>query len=163
MTRYQPELGALSSYAVVCIRGAILRDIGRFMGSGYRSVRARPVRAWVPAKIRRPRSLNHTVNTGDGWDELGNTLTADVDVAGDAVSQATVDEIFAACVDDLDRAIVQAILDDELYGRVSVEFGVTTRTVTNRLARLRKHLPAIRRQLEEAARPPTPNFTRKER
>jgi len=126
-----------STYAVGWIRAAIQRDRGRFDGVDTR----RAVEHGDPLP-ERPMAWDAAVTlAGDDTASLDDILPAPhSDPAPVAIMRAdlgaAIRAALAACNDDLDRALVAAIVHHDPFGPVAAAAGRSPQTGHNRAARL---------------------------
>lgn len=132
---YDPSLGyRFSTYALPLIFQSIQRGRGRIESAAWRNAysegRSRDFEA--------PLSLDHEYSNADGSADLGDMLP-DVHAHPDADATAieAVDRLRAACRDDLDHAVLDAMLTGGQLAKVVERFGCRPWTPTQRARRLR--------------------------
>lgn len=125
---YDPSRGAFSTHAVPWIRQSIGRGRDTELGSARRSA-LRNGDEW-----RRPIALD--ASDGDRSTLADTLIATEADPAEHAEQSVAVAAAFAACTDDLDRAVLMGVAAGVSYREIALARRVSIKTVQNRLDRL---------------------------
>lgn len=139
--KFDPATARIATYAPIWIRQSIDRGREQFEGVNYRA--AKRAGRVVDYKTPVPLSTDAMRDNGWGTHDIGTTLvdpTAQVDES--ACWRDVLDRLAAACVDDIERAILRAAFDmadaqvPERDQVVAAEFGVSKELVRRRRRRM---------------------------
>lgn len=132
---FDPTLGyRFSTYALPLIFQSIQRGRGRIESAAWRNA----YQAGAARDFEAPLSLDHEYANADGSHGIGDMLPdAHALPESDATAIEAVDRLRAECRDDLDHAVLDAMLTGSQLAQVVERFGCHTWTPTQRAKRLR--------------------------